>query len=59
MNLWQSAAGMAELELTSADTEGAISAIAGKGIPLQAVTARDMLTVRLWVRRMHLLPLWC
>ena len=51
MNLWQSAAGMAELELTSADTEGAISAIAGKGIPLQAVTARDMLTVRLWVRR--------
>ena len=46
-------------ELTSADTEGAISAIAGKGIPLQAVTARDMLTVRLWVRRMHLLPLRC
>lgn len=47
MNLWNSLAGMVEVELTSADPEGSLAAAAEKNIAVFSVTRKETLTIGL------------
>ncbi len=51
MDFWQSIGGMAELELTSADLQGALGRLSARDIPLQHIVYVSDLTVRIRVRR--------
>ncbi len=57
MDLFQSLAGVVELELTSADTASALAAIADAGISMRNVNQTDDVTVRFCVLRTHYPPL--
>lgn len=54
MNLWNSLAGMVEAEVTSADPEGTLAAVAEKNIAVFAVTRKEALVIRLRVFRKDL-----
>ena len=51
MNLWRSLAGMAEVELTCADTGGAFEAINRQGLPVFQILQISDLTVRFLIYR--------
>ena len=54
MNLWNSLAGMVEVELTSADPEGTLAAAAEKNIAVFSVTRKEALVMHLRVFRRDL-----
>ena len=51
MGLWQSLAGMVEVEVTSAHVEGMLAAVTDTGIPIRGVRSQDPLTVRFQILR--------
>ena len=53
MNFWNSAAGIVEVELTSAEPAAALTAISEKQIPIIDVRSVSDLTVRFTLRRSH------
>lgn len=53
MDLWRSLNGMVTIQITSADPAGALSALHGRGIPMENVQLVDELTLRFQVQRQH------
>lgn len=53
MDLWHSLNGMVTIQITSADPAGVLSALYGRGIPMEDVRFVDELTLHFQVERQH------
>ena len=58
MGLWQSLAGMVDVEVTSAHVEGMLAAVTDAGISIRGVQSLDPLTVRFQIPRREYTRLW-